>query len=120
MSPILWISQLQRKIKIQIVILLSLALATATLTAFNFDDSEIEVITKQIKHNLENRVQISNTLSPFIKAGQFPTEAEFNWFDKKETLEVSYDLPRSDGRGERREFYGYLIRLYYQNSNQKD
>lgn len=35
-----------------------------------------------------------------------------------ETLEVTYDLPPNEGRGERREFYGYIARLYYENQLQ--
>ncbi len=31
----------------------------------------------------------------------------------QETLEVTYDLPPTEGRGERREYYGYIVRLYY-------
>lgn len=38
--------------------------------------------------------------------------------DGTETLEVMYDLPPSEGRGERREYYGYVVRLYYQNQLQ--
>lgn len=83
---------MQKKIKIQMGILAGLIVAFATLTAFNYDDSEIEVITKQIKRNLENRVEIAKTLTPFIKAGQFPTEAEFNWFDRKDKFEISYTI----------------------------
>lgn len=30
-----------------------------------------------------------------------------------ETLEVSYELPQPPARGERREYYGYIVRLYY-------
>ena len=30
-----------------------------------------------------------------------------------ETLEVSYELPQTPPRGERREYYGYIARLYY-------
>jgi hypothetical protein len=30
-----------------------------------------------------------------------------------ETLEVSYDLPAALARGEHREYYGYIVRLYY-------
>lgn len=37
-----------------------------------------------------------------------------DWADgDNETLEVSYDLAASTGRGEPREYYGYIIRLYY-------
>jgi hypothetical protein len=36
----------------------------------------------------------------------------------QETLEVTYDLPPTEGRGERREFYGYIVRLYYQDQLQ--
>lgn len=37
-----------------------------------------------------------------------------DWTEGEETLEVSYDLPPSDGRGEPRAYYGYIVRLYYQ------
>lgn len=37
-----------------------------------------------------------------------------DWGDgDTETLEVSYDLAAGGGRGEPREYYGYIIRLYY-------
>ncbi len=37
-----------------------------------------------------------------------------DWADgDTETLEVSYDLATGGGRGEPREYYGYIIRLYY-------
>ncbi len=37
-----------------------------------------------------------------------------DWADgDNETLEVSYDLAASTGRGEPREYYGYIVRLYY-------
>lgn len=37
-----------------------------------------------------------------------------DWADgDTETLEVSYDLAAGGGRGEPREYYGYIIRLYY-------
>ncbi len=41
-----------------------------------------------------------------------------DWADGEETLEVTYDLPPNDGRGEPREYYGYIIRLYYQSELQ--
>lgn len=41
-----------------------------------------------------------------------------DWADGNETLEVSYDLPPNEGRSERREYYGYVVRLYYQNQLQ--
>ncbi len=37
-----------------------------------------------------------------------------DWTEGEETLEVSYDLPPSEGRGEPRTYYGYIVRLYYQ------
>lgn len=89
---ILGIKNLQKKIKIQLGILFGLLVTFITLTAFNFEETEIEIITKQIKRNLEQRVEISNTLTPFIKAGQFPSEAEFNWFDRRDKFEISYTL----------------------------
>ena len=37
-----------------------------------------------------------------------------DWQDgDTETLEVSYELPPSPPRGERRDYYGYIVRLYY-------
>ena len=37
-----------------------------------------------------------------------------DWRDgDTETLEVSYELPEQPPRGERREYYGYIVRLYY-------
>ena len=37
-----------------------------------------------------------------------------DWLDgDTETLEVSYELPQPPARGERREYYGYIVRLYY-------
>ena len=36
----------------------------------------------------------------------------------QETLEVTYDLPPTEGRGERREYYGYIVRLYYRDQLQ--
>ncbi len=83
---------LQRKIKIQIVILAGLFTAFVTLTAFNYDESEIEVITKQIKRNLEHRAEISVALTPLIKSGKFPATAEFNWFDRKGKFEINYTI----------------------------
>jgi hypothetical protein len=42
-----------------------------------------------------------------------------DWSDGDvETLEVTYDLPPVEGRGERREYYGYIVRLYYQDKLQ--
>jgi tetratricopeptide (TPR) repeat protein len=42
-----------------------------------------------------------------------------DWSDgDMETLEVTYDLPPLEGRGERREYYGYIVRLYYQDKLQ--
>lgn len=38
--------------------------------------------------------------------------------DGEETLEVPYDLPPNDGRGEPRSYYGYIVRIYYQNELQ--
>ncbi len=70
----------------------SLIIAFVTLTAFNYDDSEIEVISKQVKRNLELRSEISKTMSQYIKAGEYPTEAEFNWFDRKDKFEITYTL----------------------------
>ena len=35
-----------------------------------------------------------------------------------ETLEVTYDLPPTGGRGERREYHGYIVRLYYKDQLQ--
>jgi penicillin-binding protein A len=86
------LGKLHRKIKIQIGILVSLIVAFVTLTAFNYEDSEIEVISKQVKRNLEQRTQISNTMSKYIKAGQFPEQAEFDWFEKKDKFDISYTL----------------------------
>ena len=37
-----------------------------------------------------------------------------DWQDgDTETLEVSYELPHPPARGERREYFGYIVRLYY-------
>jgi hypothetical protein len=37
-----------------------------------------------------------------------------DWKDgNTETLEVSYELPPSPSKGERRDYYGYIVRLYY-------
>jgi hypothetical protein len=37
-----------------------------------------------------------------------------NWEEgETETVEVTYDLPPSFGRGESREFHGYIARIYY-------
>ena len=37
-----------------------------------------------------------------------------DWGDgDTETLEVSYELPQAPPRGERREYFGYIVRLYY-------
>jgi hypothetical protein len=37
-----------------------------------------------------------------------------DWKDgDTETLEVTYELPAAAARGERREYYGYIVRLYY-------
>ncbi len=37
-----------------------------------------------------------------------------DWKDgEPETLEVSYDLPALQARTERREYYGYIVRVYY-------
>ncbi len=83
---------LHRKIKIQIIILVGLFTAFVTLTAFNYDESEIEVITKQIKRNLEHRAEISAALTPLIKSGKFPATAEFNWFDRKGKFEINYTI----------------------------
>lgn len=95
LSPLRF-KKLQKKIKIQLGILASLVIAFVTLTAFNYEESEIELITKQVKRNLANRVEISNNLTPYIKAGQFPHEAEFTWFDRKDKhknkFEISYTL----------------------------
>jgi hypothetical protein len=41
-----------------------------------------------------------------------------DWTDGEETLEVLYDLPPNDGRGEPRSYYGYIVRIYYQNELQ--
>jgi hypothetical protein len=42
-----------------------------------------------------------------------------NWVDEDtETTEVTYNLPQDYGGGERREYYGYIARLYYQNELQ--
>ncbi|MBL7545269.1 MAG: penicillin-binding protein [Bdellovibrionaceae bacterium] len=81
-----------RKIKIQLGLLTCLAVAFVTLTAFNYEDSEIEVISKHVKRNLEQRTQISNTMSKFIKSSQFPTEAEFDWYDRKDKFQISYTI----------------------------
>lgn len=83
---------MHKKIKIQIGILVILIVAFVTLTAFNYEDSEVEVISKQVKRNLEQRAQIANTMSKYIKAGQFPTSVDFNWFEQKDTFEVNYTL----------------------------
>jgi hypothetical protein len=42
------------------------------------------------------------------------TSAPVDWKDgEPETLEVSYELPAAQARTERREYYGYIVRLYY-------
>jgi hypothetical protein len=42
-----------------------------------------------------------------------------DWADgSTETLEVTYDLPPTEGRGERRDYYGYIVRLYYKDQLQ--
>ena len=42
------------------------------------------------------------------------TSAPVDWKDgDTETLAVSYDLPAQQARNEHREYYGYLVRLYY-------
>jgi cell division protein FtsI/penicillin-binding protein 2 len=54
--------------------------------------SEIEVISKQVKRNLEQRNQISLNVSNSIKNGQFPSEMTFDWFDRKDKFKVTYTL----------------------------
>jgi hypothetical protein len=49
-------------------------------------------------------------------ADVFPTRWEsppIDWADGEETLEVPYDLPANTGRGEPREYFGYIVRIYY-------
>lgn len=42
------------------------------------------------------------------------TSAPVDWKDGAiETLEVSYDLPAAQARAEHREYYGYIVRVYY-------
>jgi hypothetical protein len=42
------------------------------------------------------------------------TSSPADWADgDTETLEVTYDLPTATARGERRDYYGYIVRLYY-------
>jgi len=42
------------------------------------------------------------------------TSPPVDWQDgDTETLEVSYELPLPPARGERRDFHGYIVRLYY-------
>jgi len=42
------------------------------------------------------------------------TSQPVDWKDSDtETLEVSYELPAQQARTERREYYGYIVRLYY-------
>ena len=42
------------------------------------------------------------------------TSAPVDWKDgEPETLEVSYELPAVQARTEHREYYGYIVRLYY-------
>ena len=42
------------------------------------------------------------------------TSAPVDWKDgETETLEVSYELPTPQARTEHREYYGYIVRLYY-------
>lgn len=87
-----FIGNFEGKVKVQLGIMVCLIVAFVTLTAFNYDDSEIEVISKQVKRNLEQRNQISLNISKSIKNGQFPTEMTFDWFDRKDKFEISYTL----------------------------
>lgn len=41
-----------------------------------------------------------------------------DWADGQETLDVTYELPKNDDRNVPREYYGYIIRVYYNNELQ--
>lgn len=80
------------KIKWQLSLLILLGATCVLITAFNYSDSEIDVISKKITRNLEDRMQISKSISPFVRKSEFPEKIDFDWYDKKTTFDVSYTL----------------------------
>ncbi len=60
------------------------------------------------------RVNGKDIAKTIAEVGNRWTSAPVDWKDgDTETLEVSYDLSAQQARAERREYHGYIVRLYY-------
>lgn len=89
------------KLKFSFLFIAFIGACTAILTAFNYEDSEVDTIAKQIKHNLEQRLQLAKNLTPFIKDNQLPSEAEFQINEKSEKYSIDYTIdPRLQSQAE--------------------
>lgn len=80
------------KLKYTFLFILFIAVCSAILTAFSYEDSEVDTLAEQIKKNIEQRLLLSKTLTPYIKSNQFPHEAEFQLNDKAEKYHIDYTL----------------------------
>ena len=60
------------------------------------------------------RVNGKDIAKTIAEVGNRWTSAPVDWKDgDTETLEVSYDLSAQQARAEKREYYGYIVKLYY-------
>lgn len=80
------------KLKYSVLFLSFIGACAAILTAFNYEESEVEVIAKQIKSNIEERVQVSKAITPYIKSNEFPNSVELQFKDNSDKYSIDYTL----------------------------
>ncbi len=86
---------------------LSVPVNTRTSETISVRDTKVFVLFYDRSNGKDIVKTIANVSNRWVSS-------PVDWKDgEAETLEVSYDLPALQARTERREFYGYIVRVYY-------
>lgn len=81
-----------KKFRFSLSIVVFIILSSVILTAFSSEESDIEILSKKIKLNIEQRILVSKGISSFVKDNHFPASADFQFSTNNENLNIEYTL----------------------------
>lgn len=81
-----------KKFRFSLSIVVFIILSSVILTAFSSEESDIEILSKKIKLNIEQRILVSKGISSFVKDNHFPASADFQFGTNTENLNIEYTL----------------------------
>lgn len=81
-----------KKFRFSLSIVVFIILSSVILTAFSSEESDIEILSKKIKLNIEQRILVSKGISSFVKDNHFPASADFQLSTNNENLNIEYTL----------------------------